>query len=62
MAKKGPTKKELADVELKRRIGIISPVLAEKIPDQDTVHKLAVEILRGADNGLEFENISFLPN
>jgi len=59
MAKKGPTKKELADVELKRRIGIISPVLAEKIPDQDTVHKLAVEILRGADNGLEFENISF---
>ena len=59
MAKKGPTKKELAEVELERRISIISPVLAEKISDKDTIHKLAVELIRGAEDGLEFTDVSF---
>mgnify|MGYP001571045346 FL=1 len=59
MTKKGPTKKELTEVELERRISIISPVLAEKISDKDTVHKLAVELIRGAEDGLEFTDVSF---
>lgn len=59
LIKKGLTKKEITEIELKRRIGLISPIFAEKIPDNDTVHKLAVEIIRGADNGLEFSDTSF---
>src|SRR3989344_5108754 len=54
MIKKGPTKKELAEVELARRIGIMSPVLAENISDLNTVQQLAVELIRGSENGLEF--------
>src|SRR3989344_4154414 len=59
MTKKGPTKKELAEAELERRVSVISPVLREKISDKDTVRKLAVELIRGAEDGLEFTEISF---
>ena len=58
MAKKGPTKKELTEVELERRVSVISPVLLENISDKDTVRKLAVELIRGAEDGLEFTDAS----
>src|SRR3989344_6110848 len=59
MAKKGPTKKELVEIELERRVGILAPIFADKIPDKDTVRQLAIELIRGAEDGLEFANSSF---
>src|SRR3990167_10856965 len=59
MAKKGPTKKELVEIELERRVGILAPIFAVKIPDKDTVRQLAIELIRGAEDGLEFANSSF---
>src|SRR3989338_10474783 len=58
MVKKGPTKKELTEVEIERRVSVISPVLWENISDKDTVRKLAVELIRGAEDGLEFTDAS----
>ncbi len=59
MAKRGPTKKELEKVELEKRVSVIAPVLSEKIFDTDTVRKLATELIRGAEDGLEFASVSF---
>ena len=59
MSKKGPTKKELTSQELERRIALISPVLAERISDKDTVRKLVIELIRGAEEGLEFSDGTF---
>lgn len=59
MINKGPTKKEIAGAELKRRVEVVLPILKEKISNEDTVRKLAEELIRGADDGLELADSSF---